>query len=113
MHCRAGHGRSAAAVMAWLLHKDPTADPRQLNRELCQLRNVRPTLWNQTNLIQFHTKLKQEALNNMKTKQEENENKDHRNHRSQRRNEDNTSFAYTAPAPGTESDVSDSYGNQL
>ena len=40
VHCRAGHGRSAAAVFAWLLYKDPTVDRKALNLELCKLRNV-------------------------------------------------------------------------
>jgi atypical dual specificity phosphatase len=57
VHCRAGHGRSAAAVFAWLLSKDPTADRKQLNEEFCRLRDVRKTLWRQSNIIEFHRRL--------------------------------------------------------
>lgn len=58
VHCRAGHGRSAAVVFAWLLHKNPSADPFILNQQLCRKRNVRKTLWKQPNLQKFHSWLK-------------------------------------------------------
>jgi len=58
VHCRAGHGRSAAVVFAWLLAKDPDADLQQLNQELCQLRDVRKTLWKQRDIIRFHSRLR-------------------------------------------------------
>lgn len=57
VHCRAGHGRSAAVVFAWLMSKDPTADLRQMNKELSLLRNVRKSLWKQRNINAFHAKL--------------------------------------------------------
>jgi atypical dual specificity phosphatase len=57
VHCRAGHGRSAAAVFAWLLSKDPQADRLELNMWLCSLRNVRKTLWKQKNILNFHARL--------------------------------------------------------
>lgn len=57
VHCRAGHGRSAAVVLAWLLSKDPTVDRQRLNQELCQKRNVRSTLWKQDNIVEFHSQL--------------------------------------------------------
>jgi atypical dual specificity phosphatase len=57
IHCRAGHGRSAAVVLAWLMSKDPSIDAETLNRELCQIRNVRSTLWKQTNIKEFHSRL--------------------------------------------------------
>ena len=50
VHCRAGHGRSAAAVYAWLLYKEPLADPVELNEKLCSMRDVRKTLWKQPNI---------------------------------------------------------------
>ena len=53
VHCRAGHGRSAAAVYAWLLHKEPLADPVELNEKLCSMRDVRKTLWKQPNINIF------------------------------------------------------------
>lgn len=61
VHCRAGHGRSAAAVFAWLLYKDPYVYPEILNKELCQIRDVRKTLWRQPNIKEFHSWLKREG----------------------------------------------------
>ncbi|KAL9183419.1 hypothetical protein ACHAXT_004275 [Thalassiosira profunda] len=58
VHCRAGHGRSAAAVYAWLLYKEPLADPVELNEKLVSLRNVRKTLYKQPNVKAFHRWLK-------------------------------------------------------
>ena len=55
VHCRAGHGRSAAAVFAWLLYKEPLADPIDLNEKLCAMRNVRKGLWKQPNINKFRT----------------------------------------------------------
>eukprot|EP00980_Cylindrotheca_fusiformis_P004709 scaffold993_cov110-Cylindrotheca_fusiformis.AAC.19 len=57
VHCRAGHGRSAAAVFGWLVFKDPIVDLEALNRDFRKLRNVRSTLWKQPNMKQFHTRL--------------------------------------------------------
>jgi len=62
VHCRAGHGRSAAAVFAWLLSKDPMeVDLEELNNELCQLRCVRKTLWKQQNILDFHASLQKQT----------------------------------------------------
>lgn len=58
VHCRAGHGRSAAAVFAWLLYKDPIVNPEELNDNLCKLRHVRSTLWKQPNIKEYHSFLK-------------------------------------------------------
>lgn len=55
VHCRAGHGRSAAAVYAWLLYKEPLADPLDLNEKLCAMRDVRKGLWKQPNIVTFRT----------------------------------------------------------
>lgn len=55
IHCRAGHGRSAAAVFAWLLYKEPDQDPEELNAWLVRRRNVRKTLWKQPNIRKFHS----------------------------------------------------------
>jgi atypical dual specificity phosphatase len=57
VHCRAGHGRSGAGVMAYLLAKDPVVDVQSLNEWLGMKRKVRRTLWKQQNLKQFHQKL--------------------------------------------------------
>jgi atypical dual specificity phosphatase len=57
VHCRAGHGRSGAAVFAWMLLKDPTVDPRQLNAQFGKVRKVRSTLWKQPNIRALHQRL--------------------------------------------------------
>jgi len=57
VHCRAGHGRSAAVVFAWLLSKDPDVNLMDLNVELFRIRNVRKKLWKQPNIRAFHAKL--------------------------------------------------------
>jgi len=65
VHCRAGNGRSAAVVLAWLLisqrqrqrqpqyKKDLPSSLQQLNQLLGQKRRVRNTLWQQPNLQIF------------------------------------------------------------
>jgi Dual specificity phosphatase, catalytic domain len=64
VHCRAGHGRSAAIAYAWLLTKNPNVDLQQLNEELCSVRNVRKTLYQQPNLLKFHSMLLQRQNGN-------------------------------------------------
>jgi hypothetical protein len=89
VHCKAGHGRSAAVVFAWLLYKnchqnhqnqdqkqkqhpdnkkkavtvevEVAVEPRILNQQLCRKRNVRRTLWKQPNLKKFHSWLIKEG----------------------------------------------------
>ena len=58
VHCRAGHGRSASVVFAWLLSQNPDTNLQQLNQEFCQLRDVRKTLWKQKNIIRYHSRLR-------------------------------------------------------
>jgi atypical dual specificity phosphatase len=67
VHCRAGHGRSAAIVLCWLWFQQhqhrqqqesikatsPLQQLQQLNHELCRLRLVRRTLWKQPNIQQY------------------------------------------------------------
>ena len=56
VHCRAGHGRSAAAVFAWLIYQDPDQEDLQaLNEWLSLKRNVRKTLWKQLNIKKFQS----------------------------------------------------------
>jgi len=62
VHCRAGHGRSAAVVYAWLLTKNPDVDMKKLNEELCRKRDVRKTLWKQRNIVRFHSRLQKESI---------------------------------------------------
>lgn len=61
VHCRAGHGRSAAIAYVWLLSKeeDPdNIDMKGINAKLCGLRNVRDTLFMQPNVNQFRKWIK-------------------------------------------------------
>ena len=62
VHCRAGHGRSAAAVYAWLLYKEPLADPIELNEKMCSLRNVRKSLHSQPNVNEFRVWLQEGGM---------------------------------------------------
>lgn len=57
VHCRAGHGRSAAAVFAWLLYKEPNVDRQNLNQQFCRIRYVKSTLWRQPSVMEFHSRL--------------------------------------------------------
>ena len=57
VHCRAGHGRSASAVFAWLMYKDPSLDLQLLNAQLRKQRDVRKTLWKQPNILNLHSRL--------------------------------------------------------
>jgi atypical dual specificity phosphatase len=57
VHCRAGHGRSAAAVYCWLLSKRPNTDRRYLNERLRTLRSVKSTLWKEPTIVEFHSRL--------------------------------------------------------
>ena len=63
VHCKAGHGRSGAAVFGWLLYKDPIVDPESLNSDFCQLRDVRKTLWKQANIRRLHAQLLENETN--------------------------------------------------
>ena len=58
VHCRAGHGRSAAIVLAWLMSKSDnieSLDLEMLNSQLCELRDVRKTLFKQPNVNEFRS----------------------------------------------------------
>eukprot|EP00527_Entomoneis_sp_CCMP2396_P006077 CAMPEP_0198141752 /NCGR_PEP_ID=MMETSP1443-20131203/4696_1 /TAXON_ID=186043 /ORGANISM="Entomoneis sp., Strain CCMP2396" /LENGTH=275 /DNA_ID=CAMNT_0043804581 /DNA_START=55 /DNA_END=882 /DNA_ORIENTATION=+ len=57
VHCRAGNGRSAAAVFCYLLKKDRNVNRKDLNEQLCKLRSVRKTLWKQPNIQRYHDML--------------------------------------------------------
>lgn len=58
IHCKAGHGRSAAIVFVWLLSNlnldtNSSILMERLNIYLCMLRNVRKNLWKQPNINEF------------------------------------------------------------
>ncbi|CAB9508812.1 Phosphatidylglycerophosphatase and protein-tyrosine phosphatase 1 [Seminavis robusta] len=62
VHCRAGHGRSAAIVFAWLISQDPSADLEELNKQFYAKRHVRKKLWKQTNIREFHRRLRTRGI---------------------------------------------------
>ncbi|KAL3811158.1 hypothetical protein ACHAXA_001373 [Cyclostephanos tholiformis] len=90
VHCRAGHGRSAAAVYAWLLYKEPLADPVELNEKLCSMRDVRKSLWKQPNINVFREWLRNGGM--MSDSDDEDDYSTHRHGRSANkfRTEDDT-----------------------
>lgn len=61
VHCKFGHGRSAAVVLCWMAaryedrtrQKPSTAVLQELNAELLGRRRVRRTLWSQPNIREF------------------------------------------------------------
>eukprot|EP00904_Undaria_pinnatifida_P007540 jgi/Undpi1/3916/HiC_scaffold_16.g07284.m1 len=54
VHCKAGHGRSSAIVMAWLLANNPSTTPREVQREMLSRRRVRGYLYKQLNLRLYY-----------------------------------------------------------
>ena len=55
IHCKGGHGRSAAIAYAWLLkHRQMSLEEAQ--RHILSRRKVRKKLYTQTELIRFHRK---------------------------------------------------------
>ncbi|CAM9519779.1 unnamed protein product, partial [Chrysoparadoxa australica] len=53
VHCKAGHGRSAAAVMAWRL-AETGATPRAIQVEMLEKRRVRRKLFKQSDILEFY-----------------------------------------------------------
>jgi len=54
VHCKAGHGRSAAAVLAWLVWRHPDRDVDTLHRLLMAKRKVRKRLNKQPGVNEFY-----------------------------------------------------------
>ena len=46
-------------MFAWLMYKDPSSDLETLNAWLRQKRDVRKTLWKQSNIIKLHSRMQQ------------------------------------------------------
>lgn len=57
IHCKAGHGRSAAVVLAWLASQNPSAELKDLQMLISAARRVRKTLYLQPGVIKFHAGL--------------------------------------------------------
>ncbi|CAM9173744.1 unnamed protein product [Choristocarpus tenellus] len=57
VHCKAGHGRSAAIAMAWLLTKDRDTTPQKMQKKMLAVRAVRRTLYRQPHLRLYYRSL--------------------------------------------------------
>lgn len=58
VHCKAGHGRSAAVAYAWLLHANyGKVAPFELFEGIAARRRVRQNLWRQVNILSFYESL--------------------------------------------------------
>ncbi|KAJ8605321.1 hypothetical protein CTAYLR_002357 [Chrysophaeum taylorii] len=58
VHCKAGHGRSAAVAYAWLLHANhKRVAPFDLFEALANKRKVKRDLWQQPNILAFYDAL--------------------------------------------------------
>ena len=65
VHCKAGHGRSAAVAYAWLVFADRGAtSPRAVYAAFARKRTVRRGLWRQPNVAALAEQL---ALSDYKT----------------------------------------------
>jgi len=53
VHCKAGHGRSAAVVFCWLFTQSPHSDPEAIAREMEFRRKVRKNIHLQPNVALF------------------------------------------------------------
>jgi len=78
IHCRAGHGRSAAAVLAWMIStsKIPDTDDeflhlKSLNEALCEKRDVRRTLWKKTSVKEFYQRVSNKSKHAKAQRQKE------------------------------------------
>ena len=59
VHCKAGHGRSAAVAYAWLLKKNlGKVAPFEVYEGLAAKRGVRKNLWRQPNLLRYYDQIK-------------------------------------------------------
>lgn len=58
VHCKAGHGRAASVALSWLIHENPTQDPKDLNHLLKQKRKVRGTLFKQKSIVELTNRLR-------------------------------------------------------
>lgn len=58
VHCKAGHGRSAAVAYAWLLHVNyGKIAPFELYEHLAAKRKIRKNIWQQPNILRFYESL--------------------------------------------------------
>jgi atypical dual specificity phosphatase len=53
VHCKAGHGRSAAVALCWLVTQNPGVSTQVLNQRMCEKRRVRKVLYQQNSIKSF------------------------------------------------------------
>jgi atypical dual specificity phosphatase len=53
VHCKAGHGRSAAIALCWLMKENPSATAKALNEQMLRKRHVRKRLYTQQQVRAF------------------------------------------------------------
>lgn len=62
VHCKGGHGRSAAVVMAWLMSEGGGGlNPAEAQRRLSSIRHVRSSLHKQANILEYYRRRFDEA----------------------------------------------------
>ena len=61
VHCKAGHGRSAAVVFCWLFSRNPEANPAELADSMRRKRKVRKSLHLQPNVAAFRRECLRES----------------------------------------------------
>lgn len=69
IHCKAGHGRSAAVALCWLMKNRPNDAPYILNQEMCERRHVRKKLYMQPNVKTFIQRLNEKEIGIKKSSQ--------------------------------------------
>ena len=57
VHCKAGHGRSAAVALCWLIKQNPLVDPESLAKDLESKRKVRKNLHMQPGVQAYREEL--------------------------------------------------------
>ncbi|KAG5182353.1 protein-tyrosine phosphatase-like protein [Tribonema minus] len=60
VHCKAGHGRSGAVAMGWLLSADARATPAKAQALMNSRRDVRKRLYRQQNVQEYYALLQRE-----------------------------------------------------
>lgn len=58
VHCKAGHGRSAAVAFCWLLTQNPESTPEEISAKMLKRRKVRRTLHLQPSSLAFFEELR-------------------------------------------------------
>mmetsp|Transcript_7649 Transcript_7649/g.11508 ORF Transcript_7649/g.11508 Transcript_7649/m.11508 type:complete len:264 (+) Transcript_7649:3399-4190(+) len=77
VHCKAGHGRSAAVSLSWLMHRHyGQVAPFDLYRKMATKRKIRKNLYRQPNIISFYQSLPLSHQNNLSIQDHDAQEKD-------------------------------------